>query len=62
LGDSQFHLCQPPPQIVLARNGFARDQFEYLPLPEPFLAYQSLTCRTLCICLHNYADSRMACQ
>jgi hypothetical protein len=33
-----------------------------LPLPEPFLACQSLTCRTLCICLHNYADSRMACQ
>jgi hypothetical protein len=49
LGDSQFHLCQPPPQFVLARNSFARDQFEYLSLPEPFLACQSLTCRPLCI-------------
>jgi len=55
-------LRQPPPQFVLARNSFACDQFQYLSLPETFVARQSLTCRALCIRLHNYADLIRVCQ
>jgi hypothetical protein len=62
LGDTQFDLRQSPAQFILAHNGFAGDQFKYLPLPESFLARQSLTCRALCTPLHNYARLSDACQ
>ena len=40
LRHAHLHVRQPAPQFVLARNGFARHQFQDLSLPEPLVYVQ----------------------
>jgi hypothetical protein len=46
---------EPPPQLILTRDGFIGDQLENLPLPESFVRGHALPCQSLYMALNNYA-------